>query len=89
VSNRPVSSDMTNETKIIDAGGIAYEADRITDGTHGIGYVELRQPGSSEPLARINYHGPGTEMDLCTYGAPVPLPAVKWLIETGGGALMY
>jgi hypothetical protein len=80
---------MTNETKIIDAGGIAYEADRITDGTHGIGYVELRQPGSSEPLARINYHGPGTEMDLCTYGAPVPLPAVKWLIETGGGALMY
>lgn len=75
--------------KTIDVGGIAYEADRVTDGTHGIGYIELRRLDSSEPLARINYHGPGTEMDLCTYGAPLPLPAIKWLIEAGGGALMY
>lgn len=80
---------MTKETKTIDAGGIAYEADRITDGTHGIGYIELRRPGSSEALARINYHGPGTEMDLCTYGAPLPLSAIKWLIEIGDAALMY
>lgn len=74
---------MTNETKHLTLGKIPYEADRITDGTHGIGFIELRQPGSSEPLARINYHGPGTEMDLCTYGAPLPMTAVEWLIEKG------
>lgn len=74
---------MTNETKHIRLGTIDFEADRITDGTHGIGYIELRRPGSSEPLARINYHGPGTELDLCTYGAPLPLSAVEWLIEKG------
>ncbi len=74
---------MTNETKHVTLGDLEYEADRITDGTHGIGYIELRRPGSGEPLARINYHGPDTEMDLCTYGAPLPLSAIKWLIEKG------
>ncbi len=89
MSNRPVLPAMTNETKHITLGDLEYEADRITDGTHGIGYIELRRLRGSEPLARINYHGPGTEMDLCTYGAPLPLPAIKWLIETGDAALMY
>jgi hypothetical protein len=74
---------MTNETKHITIDGIAYDADRITDGTHGIGYIELRMPGSKEPLARINYHGAHSPMDVCTYGAALPLPAVLWLIEKG------
>ncbi|RMB39168.1 hypothetical protein C8J47_0131 [Sphingomonas sp. PP-F2F-G114-C0414] len=83
MSKRAVPSAMTNETKHLTLGKTAYEADRITDGTHGIGYIELRRPGSSEPLARINYHGPGTELDLCTYGTPLPMSAVEWLIEKG------
>jgi hypothetical protein len=83
MSNRPVPPAMTNETKRITLGDLEYEADRITDGTHGIGYIELRQPGGSEALARINYHGPGTQLDLCTYGTPLPMMAVEWLIEKG------
>lgn len=74
---------MTNETKHITIGAASYDGDRITDGTHGIGYIELRRTGSSEPLARINYHGSDTEMDLCIYGAALPLSAVEWLIEKG------
>lgn len=54
-----------------------------------IGYIELRRPGSAEPLARINYHGPGTEMDVCTYGEPLPVPTVEWLIEMGRDKLAY
>ena len=67
---------MQNETKTLSIAGITYDADRITDGA-GIGYIELRRPGGGEPLARINYHGPGTEMDLCTYGNALPLSAVR------------
>lgn len=82
MSNGPVPCGMQNETKHITIDAVAYDADRITDGV-GIGYIELRQPGSSEPLARINYHGPETPTDVCTYGVPLPLPAVRWLIEKG------
>ena len=78
---------MQNETKTLSIAGIAYDADRVTDSA-GIGYIELRRPGSSEPLARINYHGPGTEMDLCTYGNALPLSVVRWLLECGEYALM-
>jgi hypothetical protein len=73
---------MQNETKHITIDAVAYDADRITDGT-GIGFIELRRPGSSEPLARINYHGPDTPMDVCTYGVPLPLPTVEWLLQAG------
>jgi hypothetical protein len=82
MSNGPVPCGMENETKHITIDAVAYDADRITDAA-GIGYIELRQPGSSEPLARINYQGPGTPMDVCTYGVPLPLPTVEKLIEMG------
>jgi hypothetical protein len=73
---------MQNETKHITIDAVVYDADRITDGA-GIGYIELRQPGSSELLARINYHGHDTPMDVCTYGKPLPLPTVEWLLQAG------
>ncbi len=82
MSNAPVTCSMENETKHIIIDGIAYDADRITDSA-GIGFIELRQPGSNEPLVRINYHGPRTPMDVCAYGAPLPLPTVEKLIEMG------
>lgn len=71
---------MTNETKRQTIGGVEYDAERITDSA-GIGYFELREPGSSVPMARINYHGPDRSMDVCTYGNALPMPAVAWLIS--------
>lgn len=73
---------MTPTTRQFTIGAVEYDGDRILD-ADWLGYIELRRPGGTEPLARINYHGPGTPMDLCTYGQPLPLPAVEWLIEKG------
>jgi hypothetical protein len=87
MSKEPVPCGMENETKTLRISGIAYDADRITDSA-GIGYIELRRPGGEEPLARINYHGPGNEMGLCTYGNALPLSAVRWLLDRGEYALM-
>lgn len=75
-----------DEVKQVAIEGTEYDAVRVTDG-NGIGYIELRAPGSTEPIARINYHGLDQPMDVCTYGHSLPLPAVLWLIERGRDAL--
>lgn len=77
---------MDNGTRQFTIRGIDYEGDRITDGT-GRGYIELRRPGGTAPLARIHYHGPDREMDVCTYGEPLPVPTVEWLLMMGREAL--
>lgn len=79
---------MQTDIKHITIAGIDYDAERRTneDGS-GVGYIELRQPGAAEPLARISYRGPELPMDFCTYDVPLPLAAVHWLVEKGDEAL--
>ena len=78
---------MTNETKHFTLDCIHYDADRIIDSA-GIGYIELRWPGVEAPLARIHYHGNTVPMDVCTYGAPLPLPALEWLLAKAQSGLL-
>lgn len=69
-------------------GGVRYEAERVTWDNGRQGYIELRRPASTEPLARINYRGPVLPLEICTYGEPLPMPAVEWLIERAEYALV-
>jgi hypothetical protein len=68
-------------------GGIRYEAERVTWNNARQGYIELRRPGCTEPLTRINYRGPALPLEICTYGEPLTMPAVEWLIDRTKWAL--
>jgi hypothetical protein len=59
---------------------------RVTDGK-GLGYIELREPGSGTPVARITYNGPDAPMELATFGAALPRPVVEWLLAKADTAL--
>jgi len=53
----------------------------------GLGYIELRDPDSGTPVARITYDGPDAPMEVTTFGATLPRPVVEWLLERADEAL--
>lgn len=64
----------------ITIGDLRFDGVRVAD--EGFPhFIELRQPGSAELFARVNYHGPGGGMDVVTGGQPVPRAVVEWLLE--------
>ena len=69
-------------------GSIVYRADRIwLDDNLGSGAIELREPESGQPVARITYQGATDDMVVETFAGPIPWQTMVWLFDEANRSL--
>lgn len=84
---RQYIAPMEEEPRPFDIAGRTYLAQRFIDGETLDGHIELSDPATRRPLARISYHHATQEMDVTMGYVPIPIGAVQWMMDRAETAL--
>jgi hypothetical protein len=72
---------MEDEPRPHDIAGRTYLAQRFIDSETLDGHIELSDPATRRPLARISYHHATQAMDVTMGYVPIPSGAVQWMLD--------